>query len=349
MPNTALIAWVERQTGKRFGELFADEQGQEPWREVNELAAAVATALELPAPAPFTPETLLSPTPRSEDESTAGAAILPCAVLGLYPLSNQSLVDDMRALVDGEPVQGPIESFLRVGVSLGAQGAPRKDAASQGLWRAGEDRLVSHADPCQSRAVRLARSSRGLVVHGPPGTGKSQTIANAIGDHLARGERVLLVCDKRTALDVVKHRLEHLGLGSLCAVVHDAQRDQREALPRHPRAARQPDRVQGQPRLQGRASPAWTARCRRSTTSCPPPSAPSPSAPPEAPSPPSTSWWASGSARRPRSRWPARRSPSAPSGWLNRAPTSARCARCWSAPPRRATRTTPGARRTARS
>jgi hypothetical protein len=38
-------------------------------------------------------------------------------------------------------------------------------------------------------------------VHGPPGTGKSQTITNMIGDHLARGERVLLVCDKRTALD----------------------------------------------------------------------------------------------------------------------------------------------------
>ncbi|HYO54195.1 AAA domain-containing protein [Archangium sp.] len=227
MPNTALIAWVERQTGKRLGELFADEEGKEPWRELNGLAAAVANALELPAPAPFTPETPLSPTPRSEDETAAGASILPCAVLGLYPLSNQSLVDDMRAFVDGEPVQGPIESFLRVGVSLGAQ-SPRTDAAAQGTWRTGEDRLVSHADPCQSRAVRLARSSRGLVVHGPPGTGKSQTIANAIGDHLARGERVLLVCDKRTALDVVKHRLEHLGLGSLCAVVHDAQRDQRE-------------------------------------------------------------------------------------------------------------------------
>ncbi|HYO55305.1 DUF4011 domain-containing protein [Archangium sp.] len=153
MPNTALLAWVERQTGKRLGELFADEEGQEPWRELNELSTAVATALELPAPAPFIPETLLSPTPRSEDESAASAAILPCAVLGLYPLSNQSLVDDMRAFVDGEPVQGPIESFLRVGVSLGAQGTPRKDAAAQGTWRAGEDRLVSHADPCQARAV----------------------------------------------------------------------------------------------------------------------------------------------------------------------------------------------------
>src|SRR5205814_7933429 len=93
---------------------------------------------------------------------------------------------------------------------------------------ASEDRLVSRADPCQTRAVRLARSTTGLVIHGPPGTGKSQTITNIVGDHLARGERVLLVCDKRTALDVVYNRLEHLGLAKLCALVHDPQRDQRD-------------------------------------------------------------------------------------------------------------------------
>ncbi len=227
-PNTALLAWLEQQTGERFGELFADEEGVDPWREVNELAALVSKALELPAPATFSPETLLAPVPRSDEEG-ATASIIPSAVLGLYPLSNQSLVDDMRALVDGEPISGPLESFLRVDVSLGQvahSGGGERNL--EGLKLAAEERLVTIADPCQARAVRLARSRRGLVIHGPPGTGKSQTIANAIGDHLARGERVLFVCDKRTALDVVKHRLDHLGLGNLCAVVHDAQRDQRD-------------------------------------------------------------------------------------------------------------------------
>ena len=66
------------------------------------------------------------------------------------------------------------------------------------------------------------------AIFGPPGTGKSQTITNIIGDHLARGQRVLFVCDKRTALDVVNNRMEHLGLGRLCAIVHDPQRDQRD-------------------------------------------------------------------------------------------------------------------------
>jgi hypothetical protein len=77
-------------------------------------------------------------------------------------------------------------------------------------------------------AVRLAREYRGLVIHGPPGTGKSQTITNIVADHLGRGQRVLFVCDKRTALDVVADRLQVLGLGDLCAIVHDPQRDQRD-------------------------------------------------------------------------------------------------------------------------
>ncbi|MEA2736266.1 MAG: hypothetical protein QOE14_2717, partial [Humisphaera sp.] len=91
-----------------------------------------------------------------------------------------------------------------------------------------EERLITDADPCQAKAVRLAREYRGLVIHGPPGTGKSQTITNIIADHLGRGQRVLFVCDKRTALDVVADRLQVLGLGDLCAIVHDPQRDQRD-------------------------------------------------------------------------------------------------------------------------
>ncbi len=76
--------------------------------------------------------------------------------------------------------------------------------------------------------MSLARDGGALVVHGPPGTGKSQTITNVIADHLCRGQRVLLVCDKRTALDVVADRLGHLGLRNLCGIVHDPRRDQRD-------------------------------------------------------------------------------------------------------------------------
>jgi hypothetical protein len=127
-------------------------------------------------------------------------------------------------MVSGESLSGTVEPFL--------QAHPARDRAEPAPGRRmrnfAQERLVTLADPCQARAVRLAGNTPLLVIHGPPGTGKSQTITNLIGDHLARGERVLFVCEKRTAMDVVQHRLAHLGLGALCAVVHDPQRDQRD-------------------------------------------------------------------------------------------------------------------------
>jgi hypothetical protein len=287
LPNTALLAWLEQQTGVPTGELFADEQGVAPWREIQELVLYVARALKLGVPAPFAetpapefpgsdvpaasaseapplnqpvqpapagkesslpaeptasgarPELIefvpgafsLNPAPRADDEPRE-ACIVTAAVLGLFPMNNQGLLRDTQAMLAGEALDGPVTSFIQAGVSLDqpAQATYEHEAWS-GQKRPrnfSEERLATASDPCQTRAVRLARECRGLVIHGPPGTGKSQTITNIIGDHLARGERVLMVCDKRTALDVVANRLEHLGLGSLCALVYDPRRDQHD-------------------------------------------------------------------------------------------------------------------------
>src|SRR5699024_4446033 len=62
---------------------------------------------------------------------------------------------------------------------------------------------VSSSDYTQEQAVLKSRQPPGVVVHGPPGTGKSQTITNIVADALARKEKVLVVCQKRAALDVV--------------------------------------------------------------------------------------------------------------------------------------------------
>lgn len=234
-PNLALLAWLERQTGVTQPEMFADERGEEPWREIQELVEHVSALLkidpgDLIARAQAGELTLMS-APKAEDAGDR-PSILPAAVLGLFPVANQGLLRDTQAMIASEsPLVGPVESFLDVRAAL-IKDEPAQEAPTPTVEKRtrtfSEERLISHADPCQTRAVRLASTSRGLVVHGPPGTGKSQTITNVIGDHLARGERVLFVCDKRTALDVVLNRLEHMGLGDLCALVHDPQRDQRD-------------------------------------------------------------------------------------------------------------------------
>ncbi len=247
VPNVALFTWLSRLSGQEdLIRLFEDEAGERPLREIVTLATAACRALNMAVPefipaghaekageeAPdlVLPETFkLLPTPNT-DELGGDARLLPSAVMGLFPMANQGLIQDVKAMVEGEKLDGPAAGFVKVGVSLG--GPPplppvRSDDPSLPVGPTSV-KLVADADPCQREVVRLARSARGVVVHGPPGTGKSQTILNIIGDHLSRGLRVLFVSDKRTALDVVLNRLDSVGLSGLAAVVHDPQKDQRD-------------------------------------------------------------------------------------------------------------------------
>ena len=83
------------------------------------------------------------------------------------------------------------------------------------------------SDPTQASAIEEARAGTSYIIQGPPGTGKSQTITNLIADYVARGKRVLFVCEKRAAIDVVYARLRQCGLGDLCCLIHDSQTDKK--------------------------------------------------------------------------------------------------------------------------
>ena len=81
-----------------------------------------------------------------------------------------------------------------------------------------EDFTILDADESQLRAIKSVVDGKHMVIHGPPGTGKSQTIANLISNLLARGKKVLFVCEKQVALDVVYNRLKTRGadISDLC-------------------------------------------------------------------------------------------------------------------------------------
>lgn len=81
------------------------------------------------------------------------------------------------------------------------------------------------ADPSQEEAVARSRAEPGLVVQGPPGTGKSQTIVNIITDCLGKGQSVLVVCEKKAALDVVQKRLAAERLGDRVVRVENTTKD----------------------------------------------------------------------------------------------------------------------------
>ncbi|MCM0018751.1 MAG: DUF3320 domain-containing protein [Tagaea sp.] len=76
------------------------------------------------------------------------------------------------------------------------------------------------ADSSQISAVVASAEGMSFVLDGPPGTGKSQTIANMIAQNLALGRRILFVAEKRAALDVVHRRLKAKGLGEFCLELH---------------------------------------------------------------------------------------------------------------------------------
>ncbi len=86
------------------------------------------------------------------------------------------------------------------------------------------------ADSSQLAAVMAAAEGHDLVIVGPPGTGKSQTIANLIAQCLAGGKTVLFVAEKTAALDVVHRRLRAHGLEDCCVELHSNKAERRRFL-----------------------------------------------------------------------------------------------------------------------
>ncbi len=92
--------------------------------------------------------------------------------------------------------------------------------------------LVLDADASQRAAVQAAVEGRSFVLDGPPGTGKSQTIANIIGALIERGKTVLFVSEKAVALDVVRDRLTERELGPFLFELHSSKVARKEVATR---------------------------------------------------------------------------------------------------------------------
>ncbi|MGL6299142.1 MAG: DUF4011 domain-containing protein, partial [Methanobacteriaceae archaeon] len=88
---------------------------------------------------------------------------------------------------------------------------------------------VLDSDSSQTAVIENVKAGHNLVVEGPPGTGKSQTIVNLIAELIASGKTVLFVSEKMAALEVVKGRLESVGLGKFVLEIH-SHKTRRKAL-----------------------------------------------------------------------------------------------------------------------
>lgn len=89
---------------------------------------------------------------------------------------------------------------------------------------------VLDADSSQRVSIEYALRGQSFVMRGPPGTGKSQTIANIIAECIANGKSVLFVSDKMAALEVVYKRLSEVGLAHFCLEMHSSKANKQQVV-----------------------------------------------------------------------------------------------------------------------
>ena len=94
----------------------------------------------------------------------------------------------------------------------------------------GKTYLPITVDATQLQAIKMAAHGMTFVLHGPPGTGKSQTITGMIANLMAQGKKVLFVAEKMAALSVVQRRLSSLGIGDFCLELHSDKANKRQVL-----------------------------------------------------------------------------------------------------------------------
>jgi very-short-patch-repair endonuclease len=84
--------------------------------------------------------------------------------------------------------------------------------------------IISETDASQFSAIVDVMDGKNLVIEGPPGTGKSQTITNLIAAALDKGKTVLFVAEKMAAVEVVRDRLDSVGLRDFCLEIHSTNK-----------------------------------------------------------------------------------------------------------------------------
>ncbi|MFY0650817.1 MAG: DUF4011 domain-containing protein [Cyclobacteriaceae bacterium] len=161
-----------------------------------------------------------------EGEKDGQLKLYPQAVLGIFPQAGSYLVPDYLTMLD-DPRLKNMDSFFE---------ERNLDEEKNGdsnyyrfLKKVREDQTFTpfKMDAYQENAIKAIKKGNSVVVQGPPGTGKSQLICNLISDYIALGKNVLLVSQKRAALDVVFNRLKEKQLDDFIGLLHDFKNDRK--------------------------------------------------------------------------------------------------------------------------
>ncbi len=158
-----------------------------------------------------------------------GWDVLEQIVLGIFSFNKLILWQDISKYSKEMQKSAIVKSLIDGKLSDSLESIEEDDLALEYLT-ASALRLPIPTDNSQMNAVKSANLGKTFILHGPPGTGKSQTITNIIADALSNNKKVLFVAAKKAALDVVHHRLESIGLGPFCLELHSNKSKKSDVL-----------------------------------------------------------------------------------------------------------------------
>jgi primosomal replication protein N'' len=220
--NPALTPWLKDHFGidieleKCAEELSASEQLS--YKQVS-IAATKALECFQRAVVMQTDAPLMSAPARDATIPPNEPRLYQSGVVSVIDWIHQSIVNDLAKLAADPSNMEVLDTFLGLRAPIADNDTLDEEIPEVKRF------FIADADPAQQTAVFRARRKNGLLIHGPPGTGKSQTIVNVVIDAVAHGEKVLVVCQKQAAINVVSKRLAKEGLRNLALVVHDGMKD----------------------------------------------------------------------------------------------------------------------------
>jgi very-short-patch-repair endonuclease len=203
--NPALTIKLENDAGLQIPEDWGWED-KPVGEELNEIRTAVAE------------------TPWTVDETV---------VLSLFSFQKLVMYRDLLANEAQIGSHGLIEALAHGRIDRPAHDSFAAVPAESELDDAQDPRQtfsILDADASQRRCIEAAKRGCSFVMNGPPGTGKSQTIANIIAEGLADGKQILFISEKIAALDVVHKRREQKGIAEFCLKLHGRDAGRREVV-----------------------------------------------------------------------------------------------------------------------
>lgn len=142
------------------------------------------------------------------------------ALLGNFSFNKFLMWNDIHNNADVLRANPVVKSLLDGVVDSSVNTDIDEQGDLDGKVAPGDILLPINADSSQLEAIAASLEGKSFIMHGPPGTGKSQSITNIIANAIYRGKRVLFVAEKMAALEVVQKRLEDIGLAPFCLELH---------------------------------------------------------------------------------------------------------------------------------